>query len=133
VQPDLSDPTTYLMHTLAAQCRDALIQQSGMSWVNPTENQILHKMFYNFRQHDNIYRGIRLTRPGLDAMSAYYCEYQHTITCNSVNLKIMIGLDRHMQWPYYLSSKRLVLFNEMDNAIFQLSGSNLQYFADNCN
>ncbi len=64
--------------------------------------------------------GKRLTFPGFLILKNIFTVYSFEIPI-TLKAKHQIGMDS-MEYPYYLTSKRLVLFSEMDASIIKLSG-----------
>lgn len=66
-------------------------------------------------------KGTRFTGTGFDLAKGLWNIYIVKLPPNYVVLnRTLLMLDNRMTWPYYLSKKLLVLFNEMDAFEFTL-------------
>ncbi len=75
-------------------------------------------LFYNTNG-----KGLRLTRLGYELLQHDFDCYPYPIEkAIKVKVKHILALDAEMQWPYYLSSKQIVLFSEDDSVIMKLVG-----------
>jgi hypothetical protein len=73
-------------------------------------------LFYNTKR-----KGLRLTRLGYELLRREFDHYAFAINKETkVTPKHILRLDREMTWPYYLTSKQIVLFSEEDSVIFKL-------------
>ena len=75
-------------------------------------------IFYNTKK-----KGLRLTPLGYQLLKRDYDYYPFPIEKESkVTVRHILALDAEMNWPYYLTSKRLVLFSDEDSVILKLVG-----------
>lgn len=75
-------------------------------------------IFYNTRK-----KGLRLSSLGYQLLKREYDFYAFPIEKESkVTARHILALDAEMKWPYYLSSKQIVLFSEEDAVILKLVG-----------
>ena len=75
-------------------------------------------IFYNTRK-----KGLRLTPLGYQILKREYQYFSFPIEKEvKVTARHILALDAEMQWPYYLTSKQIVLFSSEDNVIFKLVG-----------
>lgn len=88
-----------------------------------------YRMFDNFRVNHNIPQGLRLTTWGKNQLAKHFQSYEFENQA-LLNGKVLIKLDDAMEWPYYVSRAKLVLFNETDAAWFRLNGENLQEYIE---
>ena len=107
--------------------------------VSPLTNQIsIHDQIFQYllnkygegldmRPRDIFYntknKGLRLTPLGYQLLKREYQYFSFPIEKGSkVTPRHILALDTEMQWPYYLTPKQIVLFNEEDSVIFKLVG-----------
>jgi len=75
-------------------------------------------IFYNTKN-----KGLRLTSLGYQLLKREYEYYPYRLEKEvKVTARHILALDAEMQWPYYLTSKQIVLFSSEDNVIFKLVG-----------
>ena len=93
------------------------------------KNQLGYKIFSNFRIRNNIPEGLRLTYLGNELLKRNFTfyEFNHDITPTP---KMYLFLDRKMQWPYYFTKKKMVLFNQDDAAWYRLNGNDIEAFLE---
>ncbi len=87
----------------------------------PFTDENLNKSF--FRTHDSL----RLTLTGYKVFRAAFREYKFELPA-SIKSKHRIAM-AHLEFPYFLSSQRLILFYEMDVIAVKLAG--LENFLEN--
>lgn len=92
------------------------------------EKYLLHRIFKNFRIINNKHHGLRLTPTGLNAMKRFYDCYKYERK-GTISNQAILQMDKHMQWPYYVSLKLVIFFSEDDAAWFNLNGGDLDQFA----
>lgn len=64
--------------------------------------------------------GFRLTTRGYRAfLKAGYITFDYTLK-NNLSSKMLLSLDRKLQYPYYLYKDKLVLFSEKEAMMLQL-------------
>lgn len=73
--------------------------------------------------------GLRLTFHGFLVLKNIFTVYSFELDVK-MKAKHHIGLEK-MEYPYYLSTKRLVLFSETDAMVIKLHGG-LSGFLENC-
>jgi hypothetical protein len=90
-------------------------------------NQILEALRSHYTRDLNYFKvfkndkGTRFTGTGFDLAKGLWNVYIVKLPPNYIVLnKTLLMLDSRMTWPYYLSKKMLVLFNEMDAFEFTL-------------
>jgi hypothetical protein len=86
-------------------------------------------VFDNFRLNHGEPVGLKLSVFGNRIMSKCFDHYGFSSE-SQIHLtgEMLVKLDQQMTWPYYLSSKKIVLYNEIDAACFKLGGCDLKYF-----
>jgi hypothetical protein len=84
-------------------------------------------IFRNFRINHGRPTGLKLTVPGKAMLSKFFAKYEYTLT-EPISLKILLALDSHMTWPYYLTSQRIIFFSQADAALFRLSGGEMSSY-----
>lgn len=76
-------------------------------------------------------KGTRFTGTGLDLAKDLWKFYIVKLPDNYKILnKTLLLLDERMTWPYYLSKKQLILFNEMDAFEFTLYQGDINLWAN---
>ena len=76
-------------------------------------------------------KGTRFTGKGLDLSKDLWKTYIVKLPENyRVLNKTLLLLDERMTWPYYLSKRQLVLFNEMDAFEFTLYQGDINLWAN---
>jgi hypothetical protein len=76
-------------------------------------------------------KGTRFTGLGFDLASFLWQTYTVKLPDNYKILnKTLLMLDSKMEWPYYLSKKKLVLFSEMDAFEFSLYQGDINLWAN---
>lgn len=76
-------------------------------------------------------KGTRFTGKGLDLAKDLWKTYIIKLPDNyKVLNKTLLLLDERMTWPYYLSKRQLVLFNEMDAFEFSLYQGDINLWAN---
>jgi len=88
-----------------------------------------YKIFSNFRIRNNKPEGLRLTRLGNELLKRNFdfYEYNHSTTPTP---KIYLFLDQKMQWPYYFTKKKMVMYNQEDAAWYKLNGQDIEAFLE---
>ncbi len=91
--------------------------------------QLFYKIFDNFRIKNGEPTGLRLTYLGNELLkrSFDYYEFGHTVTPTP---KMYLKLDQGMEWPYYFTKKKLVLYSQEDASWFKLNGSEIGSFIE---
>jgi hypothetical protein len=76
-------------------------------------------------------KGTRFTGNGLDLAKGLWKTYTLKLPEKyKVLNKTLLMLDDRMIWPYYLSKKQLILFNEMDAFEFTLYQGDINLWAN---
>jgi hypothetical protein len=76
-------------------------------------------------------KGTRFTGKGLDLSKELWKVYTIKLPEQYKILnKTLLLLDERMSWPYYLSKRQLVLFNEMDAFEFTLYQGDINLWAN---
>ena len=76
-------------------------------------------------------KGTRFTGKGLDLAKDLWKIYTVKLPDNYKILnKTLLLLDDRMTWPYYLSKRQLILFNEMDAFEFTLYQGDINLWAN---
>ena len=78
-----------------------------------------HSVFYNYRSG----KGFRLSKGGCFLMQKVYDSYEIKIKSNKpIKTKDVILLEKHLEYPYFITDRKLVLFSEKDTVDFKLYG-----------
>lgn len=76
-------------------------------------------------------KGTRFTGLGFELAKDIWKTYTVKLPENYITLnKTLLMLDSRMTWPYYLSKRKLVLFNEMDAFEFNLYQGDINLWAN---
>lgn len=70
---------------------------------------------------------LRLTFKGLGVLKSLYTAYEFPID-EHLNARCLIHLARHVDYPYYIGKKRLVLFSREDAMMIKLFGGDVKEF-----
>jgi hypothetical protein len=112
-----------ILNCLSNDLSNFLIDTVGhaQAW---TQSDQLAFLFSNYRSINAQPWGLRLTAIGNKLLSRHYkCyRYEHNDT---VNHKVLVGLDKNMKWPYYLTRTNVVFYSEEDAAWFRLNDNSL--------
>lgn len=76
-------------------------------------------IFYNTKN-----KGLRLTPLGFKLLKYEKFEYYEFPIEKEIKVtaRHILALDAEMQWPYFLNSKKIVLFSEEDSVVLKLVG-----------
>jgi hypothetical protein len=75
-------------------------------------------------------KGTRFTGLGLDLASFLWKTYTVKLPPEyKIANRTLLMLDSRMEWPYYLSKKKLILFSEMDAFEFTLYSGDINLWA----
>ena len=93
------------------------------------KDQLGYKIFSNYRVTKNDTKGLKLTYLGNELLKRHYdsYEFKHDILPTP---KMYLALDNHMQWPYYFTKKKMVLYSHEDAAWYRMNGGNIEDFVD---
>lgn len=88
-----------------------------------------YKIFSNFRLKNGLPQGLRLTSLGNELLKRNfeYWDFSHDIQPTP---KMYLFLDNKMEWPYYFTKKKLVLYCKEDAAWYKLNGNDIHTFVD---
>jgi len=76
-------------------------------------------------------KGTRFTGTGLEVAKTIWNTYTVKLPEKYIILnKTLVMLDQRMTWPYYLSKRQLILFNEMDAFEFSLYSGDINLWAN---
>lgn len=98
------------------------IRKKDLSYVNKTYDEMNRDMFKHLD-------GYRLLLTGFVSVKKIFTAYSFEVPI-TMKAKHYIGLSR-IAYPYFITSKRLVLFSEADSIMVVLSGG-IQPFLENC-
>lgn len=73
-----------------------------------SDEQLLRKLFLNYRGHT----GIRLSAYGLDVLSKLYTGTSVSIA-KKATVKHLLSLEAKSRFPYFLSDKKIISFDNM--------------------
>ena len=73
--------------------------------------------------------GLRLTHLGNELLKRNfeYFEFNHSIFPTP---RMYLVLDNQMQWPYYFTKKKMVLYNREDASWYKINGNDIESFID---
>lgn len=94
-----------------------------------TDRDLLQTIFQNYRYKNNQHHGLRLTYVGLQVLKKQFDCYGFNIEEKPTH-QAFLRLDKSMQWPYYISKRKAIFFNENDAAWFKLNGGDLTSFTE---
>ena len=96
----------------------------------PEYKTALHSWWYNTREQG----GMRLTSTGFNILKKLKFEYWDFQLPNNFarkNKRIILGLDRKLQFPYYYGQKRLSFFGSQEAMMANLTGDLESWLANN--
>ncbi len=73
--------------------------------------------------------GLRLSLSGFIIIKKIFTAYSFEIPA-TLKTKHRYGMSK-MEYPYFFTARRLILFSEMDASVIKLSGG-IEYFLENC-
>ena len=92
-------------------------QDEGREWGDWSMQITVGKIFSNHRQG----KGMRVSKFGLLFMRRVYDSYDIQINSSKpVKTKDIVLLEKHLDYPYYVTDRRLILFSERDAVDFKL-------------
>lgn len=104
---------------------------------NPISDFIIKNLSEHYKRELSFFvvfknaKGTRFTGKGLDLAKDLWKIYTIKLPDNyRVLNKTLLLLDERMTWPYYLSKRQLVLFNEMDAFEFSLYQGDINLWAN---
>jgi len=71
--------------------------------------------------------GLRLTYLGNELLKQHYTFYEYDHSINPTP-KMYVMLDNTMEWPYYFTKKKMVMYSQEDSAWYKLNGSDINAF-----
>lgn len=71
--------------------------------------------------------GLRLTYLGNELLKQHYSFYEYDHSINPTP-KMYVMLDNTMEWPYYFTKKKMVMYSQEDSAWYKLNGSDINAF-----
>lgn len=89
-----------------------------------------HSWWYNTREHG----GYRLTSTGFKVLKDLKFEYWDFVLPDNFarkNKRILLGLDRKLEFPYYYGRKRLSFFGSQEAMMANLTGDLEQWLNNN--
>lgn len=111
------DPVSFCL-----KIKQELPNQIATYFEETTPGKLRNCLFLN--------NGWRLSTLGYNFLTLYYQHY----TCNSENLKltgkIILGLDRSINGPWFVRGKKLVIFDQTAYFELQMVGNNLDNFVN---
>ena len=90
----------------------------------------MHSWWYNTRENG----GMRLTSTGFKVLKDLKFEYWDFMLPENFarkNKRIILGLDRKLQFPYYYGQKRLSFFGSQEAMMANLTGDLEQWLSNN--
>jgi hypothetical protein len=98
-------------------------------FINFDKDQLGYKVFSNYRVSKQDTKGLKLTYLGNELLKRHYdCyDFSHDIIPTP---KMYLALDNHMQWPYYFTKKKMVLYSQEDAAWYRMNGNSIEDFTD---
>ena len=100
------------------------IDSSGLN-----RKQLYYKIFNNFRYKQGAPSGIRLSFLGNELLKRNFQYFDFTHSVNPTP-RMYLKLDQNMEWPYYFTKKKFVLFHQDDAAWFKLNSSDIGAFIE---
>ena len=96
---------------------------------NIPSDKLGYQIFSNFRLKNGVPEGLRLTSLGNELLKRNFehWDFNHDITPTP---KMYLFLDNKMEWPYYFTKKKLVLFCKEDAAWYKLNGNDIHTFIE---
>lgn len=93
------------------------------------KDQLGYKIFSNYRVSKQDTKGLKLTYLGNELLKRQYdCyDFSHDIIPTP---KMYLALDNYMQWPYYFTKKKMVLYSQEDAAWYRMNGNSIEDFTD---
>jgi hypothetical protein len=88
-----------------------------------------YKIFNNFRIKNGEPQGLKLSYLGNEICKRNFefWEFDHSIIPTP---KMYLVLDNQMNWPYYFTKKKMVLYNKEDASWYKINGSDIESFIE---
>jgi hypothetical protein len=103
-------------------------QTSKLIFESLEKNSDLPLTFFKIYKNE---RGTRFTKLGYELASKSWRSYLIKLPQDYKILnRTLLMLDQRMQWPYYLSRRKLVLFSELDAFEFNLYQGDVNLWAN---
>ena len=92
-------------------------QEEGRDWGEWARLITVRKIFPNYRRG----KGLRVSRDGLHFLKKLYDSYEiHIKSSKPVKTRDIVLLEKHLDYPYYVTDRILILFSERDAVDFKL-------------
>lgn len=100
-----------------------------LKFIGFNKDQLGYKIFSNYRVSNKETKGLKLTYLGNELLKRQYDSYDfsHDIIPTP---KMYLALDNHMQWPYYFTKRKMVLYSQEDAAWYRMNGNSIEDFTD---
>ena len=118
----------HIQYQIAEYIQNSLRENNYLA--NATLVEVCYAVFDNFRISNDIPKGLRLSTMGNRYMSKHFESFGFDLQEPLIGV-VLINLDKAMTRPYYLTKKKVVLYDENDAAWFRLGGNDLKYFSGN--
>lgn len=109
------------MHPLKVAIFEEIRKQND-TFIGATDEQMNSFIFH----HND---GLRLSYSGFLVIKKIFTAYSFAIPDN-IKTRHRYGMSK-MEYPYFFTAKRLILFSEMDASVIKLSGG-IENFLENC-
>ena len=96
----------------------------------PDDKSAFHSWWYNTRDNG----GMRLTSTGFQLMKRLkfeYWEFEFPEGFAQKTKRVILGLDRKLEWPYYYGKKRIAFFGSKEAMMANLTGDIELWLANN--
>ena len=110
--------------TLHSSIADEWRKQNPQSH-HTSDTEILSAIFSNYRIYEGKETGLRLSTTGRKFMDKLFDSYKYDNN-EYVTPRILVGLDRHMKWPYYITNSAIIFYSEEDAALYNLYNRDLK-------
>ena len=127
--------TASLHETILKDCKPIFQKKYGdvyddsYAWGPVTDKEFYNVMFKNFRTRKGVPYGLRLTSVGNSMLQRVYEGYSYHIK-GDINHMVVVQLDQHMEWPYYVGRKVATFYNSNDAAWFRLNSNDLKLYTE---
>jgi hypothetical protein len=98
------------------------VRQHHQKSTSLSDDELNNLIFHNVT-------GLRLTFPGFLILKNIFTVYSFEMS-ESLKARHHIGMSK-MEYPFYITSKRLILFSEMDAMMIKLHGG-IEGFLETC-
>lgn len=123
--------TASLHETILKDCKPIFQKTFGVSIDSLTapDKEFYNVMFKNYRTRKGVPYGLRLTSVGNHMLQRVYEGYSYHIK-GDINHMVVVQLDQHMEWPYYVGRKVATFYNSNDAAWFRLNSNDLKLYTE---